>query len=243
MTLSTVTRRNTLCLLGALPVLAALGRPGFAATAPLKIAFIGAGRMAVAIGPLFVKAGHEVMFSSRHPDELKSMVDGIGPRARAGTVADAVNFGDVVILTVPYTAMPDLARDYGKTLAAKPLVIDVSNPVANRDGEIGATAREQGAGHYLIGLMPGLKVVRAFNAMNYAKLPEYATRKGEQKVAAPMVGDDPKAVALAETLIRAIGFEPVMIGGLAMSKHTAPREPLADDHTVVEARKIIEGLK
>ena len=91
--------------------------------------------------------------------------------------------------------------------------------------------------------MPGLKVVRAFNAINFAKLPEYATRKGAQKVAAPMVGDDKKAVELAQGLFREIGFEPVMIGGLDMSRHTLPGEPLADDHTADEARKIIAGLK
>jgi predicted dinucleotide-binding enzyme len=230
-------------LLGAMPLSLMLQRVGRAAAAPEKIAFIGGGRMAAAIGPLFVKSGHEVMFSSRHPEELKSLADGLGPRAHAGTVADAVKFGDVVVLTVPYTAMPDLAKDHGKALAAKPLLIDVSNPVANRDGDIGAVAREQGAGLYLVSLMPGARIVRAFNAMNFAKLPEYATRKGEAKVAAPMVGDDPKAVALAQKLVREIGFEPVMIGGLAMSRHTAPREPLADDHTVEEAHKIIAGLK
>jgi predicted dinucleotide-binding enzyme len=230
-------------LLGAMPLSLMLQRVGRAAATPEKIAFIGGGRMAAAIGPLFVKSGHEVMFSSRHPEELKSLADGLGPRAHAGTVADAVKFGDVVVLTVPYTAMPDLAKDHGKALAAKPLLIDVSNPVANRDGDIGAVAREQGAGLYLMSLMPGARIVRAFNAMNFAKLPEYATRKGEAKVAAPMVGDDPKAVALAQKLVREVGFEPVMIGGLAMSRHTAPREPLADDHTVEEARKIIAGLK
>lgn len=242
-TLGLLARRTMLGLLGAVPLSGMLLSAGHAAAVPEKIAFIGGGRMAAAIGPLLAKSGHEVMFSSRHPEELKSLVDGIGPRARAGTVADAIKFGDVVVLTVPYTAMPDLARDHGKAIAAKPLVIDVSNPVANRDGEIGAMAREKGAGLYLVGLMPGAKIVRAFNAINYAKLPEYATRTGDKKVAAPMVGDDPKAVALAEKLIREMGFDPVMIGGLEMSRHTAPREPLADDHTAAEARKIIAGLK
>jgi 8-hydroxy-5-deazaflavin:NADPH oxidoreductase len=243
MPLSTITRRQTLRLVAALPVMAALGRSSLAASAPLKIAFIGAGRMGSALGTLLVHAGHEVMFSSRHPEELTSLVDGLGARAHAGTVADAVKFGDVVFLTVPYSAMPDLAKDYGKTLAAKPLVIDVGNPIPNRDGAIGTIASEQGAGLYLSSLMPGAKLVRAFNALNWAKLPEYATRTGENKVAAPMVGDDPKAVGLAESLIREMGFEPVMIGGLALSKYTMPREALGDDHTAAEARKIAAGLK
>jgi predicted dinucleotide-binding enzyme len=218
-------------------------RRGFAAAVPSKIAMIGAGRMGSGIGTLLVKAGHEVMFSSRHPEELKSLVDGLGPHAHAGTVADAVKFGDIVILTVPYSAMPDLAKDYGKALTAKPLVVDVSNPIAGRDGEVGKIASEKGAGVYLQELIPGLKNVRAFNAIGWAQVPEDATRTGDNKVAVPIVGDDSKAIALAESLIREIGFEPVLVGGLAMSSYTVPRGPLAGEHTAAELRKMAAGLK
>src|SRR4051812_10753319 len=102
--------------------------PLLAAAVPLKIATIGAGRMGGSVGTAWAKAGHEVMFSSRHPESLKDLVAAAGPRARAGTVKEAVAFGDVIVLLVPYSAMPDLAKDYGKALAAKPLVIDVSDP-------------------------------------------------------------------------------------------------------------------
>jgi predicted dinucleotide-binding enzyme len=229
--------------LSALPLLAALGCTTTPARAPQKIAFVGAGRMGSGIGTLLVSTGHEVMFSSRHPEELKPLVDKLGPHAHAGTVADAVKFGDVVVLTIPYNGIPELAKEFGPQLQAKPLVIDVGNPIPNRDGEAGTRGRDEGAGVYLRTLMPDLKVVRAFNAINWAKLPEYATRQGDRKVAAPIVGDDPRAIALAESLIREIGFEPVLIGGLAQSKYTMPGSPLADDHTAADARRIIAGLK
>jgi predicted dinucleotide-binding enzyme len=238
-----ITRRSTLQMLVALPTLAMLGRHALAAAAPLKISFIGAGRMAKALGTLCVNAGHEVMFSSRHPEEIKALTDSLGPRAHAGTVADAVKFGEVVFLTVPYNAIPDLVRDHGKVLAAKSLVVDVGNPSARRDGDTGAAALEQGPGLYLAGQMPGIKLVRAFNAINFGKLPEYAARQGAQKVAAPMVGDDKKAIGLAQDLFREIGFEGVLIGGLDKSKYTVPGQALADDHTPAEARKIIAGLQ
>jgi hypothetical protein len=70
---------------------------------PLNISTIGAGREGGALGALFVKAGHRVMFSSRHPATLKGFVDELGPLARVGTVAEAVEFGDVVMVVVPYT--------------------------------------------------------------------------------------------------------------------------------------------
>ena len=80
---------------------------------------------------LFVKGGHRVMFSSRHPDTLKGLADELGPLARAGTVAEDVEFGDVVMVVVPYTAMEQIGKDYGNALARKVLVIDVSNPIAH----------------------------------------------------------------------------------------------------------------
>src|SRR5437868_1011336 len=103
--------------------------------APLKIATIGAGREGGALGTLFAKAGHPVMFSSRHPEQLNDLVASAGPLAKAGPVAEAIAFADVVLLVVPYTAVEQIGKDYGKALAAKPLVLDVSNPIAQRDGE------------------------------------------------------------------------------------------------------------
>src|SRR5262249_40897185 len=84
---------------------------------PLSISTIGAGRMGGALGAVFVKAGHRVMFSSRHPDTLNELVDELGPLARVGTVAEAVEFGDVVMVVVPYTAMEQIGKDYGNALA------------------------------------------------------------------------------------------------------------------------------
>src|SRR5262249_6171870 len=103
--------------------------------APLKIGIIGAGREGGALGTVFAKAGHPIMFSSRHPEQLKDRVARAGPLTKAGTVEQAVAFGDVVFLVVPYSAVEQIGKDYGKALAAKPLVIDVSNPIARRDGD------------------------------------------------------------------------------------------------------------
>src|SRR5258708_10296897 len=89
--------------------------------AKLKIATIGAGREGGALGTLFAKEGHLVMFSSRNPDSLKDLVASAGPNAKAGTVAEAVAFGDVVLIAVPYTAMGQIAKEYRPTLATQPL--------------------------------------------------------------------------------------------------------------------------
>src|SRR5205814_7384929 len=118
------------CGLGAVAL--AVGPSGVQAqtspASPLKIGMIGAGRMGGALGALFVKAGHPVFFSSRHPENLKDLVARLGPLAQAGTVEQAVAFGDVVVMVVPYAALEEIGKAHGRALATKPLVLDICNP-------------------------------------------------------------------------------------------------------------------
>jgi len=207
---------------------------------PLSISTIGAGREGGALGALFIKAGHRVMFSSRHPESLKGLVDELGPLARAGTVAEAVEFGDVVMVVVPYPAMEQIGKDYGNALAKKVLVIDVSNPYGG--AELVKWVDDQGgAGLATAKLLPGAHIVRAFNAINYAKLSADAHRQGEL-VGVPIAGDDPHAIDVASSLIREIGFDPVVIGGLAMGKYLVPGTPLGGEHTAAEIRQTVTNL-
>ena len=90
-------------------------------------------------------------------------------------------------------------------------------------------------------LLPGAHIVRAFNAIGSGKLPELAHRAGEP-VGVPIAGDDPQAIAVAQSLIREIGFEPVLVGGLAMGRHLVPGTPLGGEHTPAEIRRIAGSL-
>ena len=211
--------------------------------AKLKIATIGAGREGGALGTLFAKQGFPVMFSSRNPETLKDLVASAGPTAQAGTVAQAVAFGDVILVVVPYTAIEQIGKDFGPALAAKQLVIDVSNPIPRRDGEefVKKVNDEGGAGVTTAKLLPGAHLVRAFNAIGSGGLAAAAHRAGEP-LGVPIVGDDPKAIALAESLIKDLGFEPVLIGGLAKGKYLVPGTPLGGEHTPAEIRQIAATL-
>ncbi|HTR86170.1 MAG TPA: NAD(P)-binding domain-containing protein, partial [Reyranella sp.] len=165
-----------------------------AQAAKLKIATIGAGREGGALGSRFAKSGFPVMFSSRNPDSLKDLVASAGPNAKAGTVADAVAFGDVVLLVVPYTAIEQIGKDFGAQLATKQLVMDVSNPIPRRDGEEFVKKVNDGGGAGLVTakLLPGSHIVRAFNAIGYGTLEKNANRSGDP-LGVPIAGDDPKA--------------------------------------------------
>jgi 8-hydroxy-5-deazaflavin:NADPH oxidoreductase len=244
-----VDRRRFLGLAGGAVACTAVAAPfaAFAQSAggaPLKIATIGAGREGGALGTLFAKQGHPVMFSSLHPEQLKDLVASAGPTAQAGTVEQAIAFGDVVLLVVPYTAVEQIGKDHGPALAAKQLVIDVSNPVGRRDGDaiVNWVAEQGGAGLATAKLLPGAHLVRGFNAINYLKLTEDAHRPGEP-IGVPIAGDDPSAIALASQLIKEIGFEPVPVGGLAMGKYLVPGTPLGGEHTAAEIRQIVTTLK
>lgn len=243
-----VDRRRFLALATSALALGAVASAPLAARAQgaggaLKIATIGAGREGGVLGTLFAKAGHPVMFSSRHPEQLKELVAGAGPTAQAGSVEQAVAFGEVVLLVVPYTAIEQIGRDHGKALAAKPLVMDVSNPIARRDGEdIVKWASEQGgAGLATAKLLPGARLVRAFNAINYARLEADAQRS--DRIGIPIAGEDASAIALAERLIAEIGFTPVLVGGLAMGKYLVPGTPLAGEHSPAEIKEIAAKLR
>lgn len=178
----------------------------------LRIGVIGSGHIGGTIGGLWVKAGHPVLFSSRHPDELKDLVGGLGPLARAGTVAQAIAYGDVIFVAVPYGALPELGLDYGDALRGK-VVLDAGNAVAARDGPIADEVERNGVGITSQKYLPGTKLVRAFNTLSYKIFANEAHRP-DPKLAIPIAGDDSNAVQVASGLVRDAGFEPVIVGKL-----------------------------
>src|SRR5438046_10509491 len=125
-------------------IAAAAIAPAFAQTKPMKIGVIGSGKIGSTLGGLWVKAGHEVMFSDRDAETAKRVASELGSRARTGTVPEAVAFGEAVLIAVPYGALPAVQKEVGEKLKGK-IVIDPNNPVPARDGELGAQAKEQGA--------------------------------------------------------------------------------------------------
>jgi predicted dinucleotide-binding enzyme len=205
----------------------------------MKIGVIGSGNIGGTVGGFWIKAGHQVLFSSRHPEELKPLIDGLGSLARAGTVTDALKFGDVMLIGVPYGAIPQLGKDYAKEFVGK-FVIDATNAVLARDGEAGKEAREVGVGITTAKYLAGARIVRAFNTMGVRRLAANANRPGEP-MAIPIASDDQDALKIAAKLVRDAGFEPVVIGSLERSKFFAQGGPLYGQE--ITAREMQERLK
>jgi len=226
---------------GALSVIPLTARVAMAADRQkMRIGIIGSGHVGSALGGVWARAGHEVMFSSRHLDNDKKLAAEIGANARAGTPQKAAAFGQVLLFAVPYSAFPDLIKSLGTSFKGK-VVINASNPFPERDGDIATQARAKGAGLFDAQLLPGAHVVRAFNAVHAARMASAHEDPG--KIGMPIAGDDKKAIEIASQLVREAGFEPVVVGGLDMGKYLMPGTPLAGEHTPDEVRSIAATLK
>jgi 8-hydroxy-5-deazaflavin:NADPH oxidoreductase len=182
-----------------------------------KIGIVGSGHIGGTLGILFANAGYEVFYSSRHPETLKDLVKTAGPKARAGTIADAIAFGDVIVLSLPLKAIPELDAAIKKGLQGK-VVIDTSNPYPERDGVTAVEARKDpgGMGVFVARLLPGARIIRAFNTVYFVDLRK-TVNKNDEKIGIPIAGDDPEGLQATAELVEHAGLDPVVVGGLSTS--------------------------
>lgn len=230
-----LTRR---ALLGSSVAFAALA-PAWAAP-HLKIGVIGAGRIGGTLAKLWAEAGYKVMISARTLDEVQKLAAGIGHGVTAGTPQQAAAFGDVVLISVPYGALPQVGKDNAAQIKGK-IVLDTCNPYIGRDGEMAKEALEKGTGAVNPTYLPGTKLVRAFNQVSAASLASEAHRAGE-KIGVPLAADDKAALEVAQQLVRDAGFDPVVVGGLSTARRFDPGTPAYHTLTARELRAIL-GLK
>ena len=133
----------------------------------MRIGLIGAGAMGGPIGLLWAEAGHQILFSSRNPDQLMDLVRSAAPRASAGYPDAAAFFGEVVLLAVPPVAIPQIGEDFGHLMQGK-VVIDISNPRLDREGPITEEWLAIGTGLAMAQYLPGVRLVKAFNTLGEA---------------------------------------------------------------------------
>lgn len=210
-------------LLGAGLLLAGSLVTAQAATLP-TIGVIGAGQMGGTLASLWSKAGYPVIISSRHPNELKQEVVSLGRQASAASVTDTAKKANIVVLAVPYGALPALAKTIEGDVKGK-VVLDVTNPYPGRDGQTAQDALKQGVGRYSAGLFPGAHLVRGFNSIAAATLDSEAHRSGD-KLAVPIAGDDKQALNTVSQLVEKAGFDPVVAGGLDKARLFQPGSSL-----------------
>jgi len=190
----------------------------------MRIGIIGAGMIGGTVGRLLADAGHEVLLSSRHPEQLGERARNIG--GQCGPIIQAATWGDVILLAIPFGATEDLDMAVKDALMHK-VVLDAGNPFAERDGHAAAEVEEAGtgSGSWTQRRLYGVHVVKAFNTVNYKVLESEAHREGE-RVGVPLASDHDDALEMAAKLVTDCGFEPVVVGKMEECKRFDPGTPV-----------------
>jgi predicted dinucleotide-binding enzyme len=128
-----------------------------------KISIIGAGKIGLALATLWLRAGHTVFLSSRHPEKLKKTVNELGLNAEIKSVKEAAQRGDIIVLSVPYDAVDEVTSDIQIEVKNK-IIIDTTNPFGfSPEGHVISTLGNNiTAGSRMASLLPNSTIVRAF---------------------------------------------------------------------------------
>ncbi len=175
----------------------------------MNIGIIGSGNIGGTLGTLWAKAGHSVLFSSRHPEQLEALARDAGNGAQTGTQDEAAGFGEVVLLAIPWrerATLPVADRFAGK------IAIDAMNPYSatGQVTDLGKSTSSEEVAKQL----PGAQVVKAFNTIHWRRLRDEGRPDDGQRLAVFVAGDDADAKAVVSRLIEEIGFAPVDTGSL-----------------------------
>jgi predicted dinucleotide-binding enzyme len=203
----------------------------------LHVGVIGAGQIGGAVAALLTSAGYPVLLSnSRAPETLRAQVEALGPLARAGSPAEAVEFGDVVFVAVPFARYQALPRSgwQGRVL------VDTTNYFPGREGRSPAATSSE----VLAAFVPEAKVVKSFNTLNYRYLHEEGRPSGTSgRLALPLAGDHVDAKANVAGLIDAAGFDPVDTGSLIEGgPRQQPGSPIFNRPMTAERLRTALGL-
>jgi predicted dinucleotide-binding enzyme len=197
----------------------------------MKVGIIGAGHIGATLGRHFVAAGHEIAISnSRGPASLDSLVQSLGPRARAMTVDEAARFGEIVLLAVPWRTPEGLPAP---GLVRGKVVIDAMNPYS-AEGEV-MDLGETNSSEVVARRLPGARLVKAFNTMYYHTLATEARAAGPNRLVLFVAGDDREAKRVVSDLIEQIGFAAVDTGNLREGgRKQQPGSPIYNHPMTVE---------
>ena len=201
--------------------------------AALRIGILGSGLMGGKLGTLFARAGHEVVFSyARSEQKLKRIARKAGPRARAGTPADAARESDVLLLAVHWSRVDHVLKQAGDL--RRKIVVSCSLPMNANDTDLVVAHTSSGA-EALARKLRGARLVAAFGTVPSEVL--FGVFEAKRKAKRPSLvycGDDQDAKDVAAKLIRDVGFDPLDVGSLRIARYTEP-------FTLLIARLAYEG--
>jgi hypothetical protein len=208
----------------------------------LRIGVIGVGRIGGNVARQAVLAGHDVELAfSRESGRLADVAAELGERASCGTPSEAVAFGEIVVISVPWSALPEALEQAG-SLEGK-VVVDTTNQF----GSGPMPAEGQTAAAFNAARMPGARYVKAFNTLTSGFQAETAGRSGEERIVQWLCGDDEAAKGIVAALIEDMGYAAVDLGGTAgCAVMEPPRRPGAvygEGYRMRDAAAVVEAVR
>lgn len=184
------------------------------------VGIIGSGMIGSTVARLAVGGGNKVVIgNSRGPNSLRDLIAELGPRAKAGTAAEAVAAGDMVLLAVPFRYRDSLFKS-GVNFRGK-IVIDATNPYAPDMSILDLGGR--GSSEIVAEELPGARIVKAFNTLYFETLLRSARPKGSsERIVIPIAGDDAEAKRSVAAFIDSIGYDVLDMGSLKEGRKQQP---------------------
>lgn len=187
----------------------------------MKIGIVGSGSIGGTLGLLWAAKGHAVLFSSRHPENLSHLVESSLGNAQAGTIAEAVAYGEVILFSPHYRSFPEAVYLAGGAEAFEgKVVIDATNPFGVEGGPLEPAEGQTGC-DIIRDALPGARIVKAINSIYYKHFGE-GNSPIDDKVGAPYCGVDEDAKEIVAMLLDDLSLDPVDLGGWEMVHHTEP---------------------
>jgi len=207
----------------------------------VRIGVIGAGRIGGNCAVQFAKGGHEVKLSSRNPEKLESLASEIGEAASVGTPAEAAEFGDVVVIAVPWDGFDEAVESAG-SLDGK-IVVDTTNQYGSSE----MPAEGQTAASFHAARVPDARYTKSFNTLTSSFQAETAFRPETDRVVQWVCGDDVAAKQVVMGLIADAGYAPIDLGRNDQAAvMEAPRRSGAvygEEYRLPDAEKVVQALQ
>ncbi len=189
----------------------------------MKVGVIGSGVVGETLANGFLKHGHEVLRGSREPARLAAWKAGAGPKAQAGTFADAARFGEVVVLAVKGTAALAALDACGGALDGKP-GIDTTNPIADAPPVDGVLRFFTGPNESLLEQLqaraPAARLVKAFSCVGSALMVDPKLPGGRPTMF--VCGNDEGAKRRVGEVLEAFGWDVEDLGGAVAARAIEP---------------------
>lgn len=191
----------------------------------MRIGIIGSGEVGQTLSTAFLTEGYEVMMGTRNPgkEEVQKWKQA-NPRGQCGTFGVTAQFGDILVLAVNGSAAESVVKQAGTSHFTNKILIDVTNPIAAappKDGVLSVfTNPNESLMERLQQLLPGAKLVKAFNSVGNAQMYKPTVKGGPPTMF--ICGNDEQAKQTVTDILTAFGWETADMGKAIAARAIEP---------------------